>query len=113
MKKVEIVIPEDEMYKVFDSLTKLGVGGFSYFTARGRGKRDRPMVPSGRGGRFKSAYNLNSFLFVVVPDKDVEKVVDVVVSRPIPDAIGEGKIFICDVADAIDIGTKKRGESSL
>ena len=113
MKKIEAIIPEDELYKVFDSLVKLGVGGFTYFTARGRGKGERPMVPSGRGGRFKSAYNLSSYVFIVVPDGDVEKVVGVIASRPVPDAIGEGKIFVSDVADAIDVGTKKRGDASL
>ena len=113
MKKVEAIIPEDELYKVFDSLTKLEIGGFSYFTVRGRGKRDRPMVPSGRGGRFKSAYNLNNCIFVIVPDNMVETVIGIFASRPIPDAVGEGKIFVSDVIDAVDIGTKKRGESSL
>jgi nitrogen regulatory protein P-II 1 len=71
------------------------------------------MVPSGRGGRFKSAYNLHNFIFVVVPDNKVEEVIGVIASRPVPDAIGIGKIFVSDVVDAIDIGTKERGESSL
>ena len=113
MKKVEVIIPEDELYKVFDSLTQLEIGGFSYFTVRGRGKRDRPMVPSGRSGRFKSAYNLSNCIFIIVPDNMVEKVIGVFASRPIPDAIGEGKIFVSYVTNAVDIGTKKRGESSL
>ena len=113
MKKIEAVIPEDELYKVFDSLTKLEISGFSYFTVRGRGKADRPMVPSGRSGRFKSAYNLNNCIFIIVPDNMVEKVIGIFASRPIPDAIGEGKIFVSDVTDAVDVGTKKRGESSL
>ena len=113
MKKVEAIIAEDESYKVFDSLVKLGVGGFTYFTARGRGIGERPMVPSGRGGRFKSAYNLRCYVFIVVPDKDVEKVIEVITSRPISDALGEGKIFVSDVSDAIDVGTKKRGDASL
>lgn len=113
MKKIEAIVAEDELHKIFDSLLELGVGGFSYFTAKGRGKEERPMVPSGRSGRFQSAYNLRSFLFVIVPDKDVEKVIEVIASRPAPDAIGQGKIFVSNVADAIDIGTKKRGEASL
>ncbi|OLC92224.1 MAG: hypothetical protein AUI92_05720 [Thaumarchaeota archaeon 13_1_40CM_3_38_6] len=113
MKKIEAVIAEDDLYKVFDSLVKLGVGGFTYFTARGRGIGERPMVPSGRGGRFKSAYSLSAYVFIIVSDNDVEKVVGVIASRPVPDAIGEGKIFISDVADAIDVGTKKHGEASL
>ena len=113
MKKIEAIVAEDELYKIFDSLVKLGVGGFSYYTAKGRGKEERPMVASGRGGRFQSAFNLRSYLFIVVPDGDVEKVIGVIASRPAPDAIGQDKIFVSDVADAIDVGTKKHGEASL
>jgi len=113
MKKIEAIIPEDELYKVFDSLIKLEIRGFSDFTVRGWGKADRPMVPSGRSGRFKSAHNLNTCIFTIVPDNMVEKVIGVSASRPIPDAIGEGKIFVSYVTNAVDIGTKKRGESSL
>ena len=46
----------------------------------------------------------------IIPEDELYKVFD---SRPIPDAVGEGKMFVSDVADVVDIGTKKRGESSL
>jgi len=59
MKKIEAVIPEDKLEPVFSALTQLDIGGFTYFTAKGRGKRPREMVSSGRSGRFQSAYNVN------------------------------------------------------
>jgi len=113
MKKVEAVIPEDKLEGVFTALTQLDIGGFTYFTAKGRGKRPRELVSSGRGGRFQSLYNVNVNIFVVVHDNMVDKVVDAITSHASTGMVGEGKIFIYNVDDAIDVGTKKRGESSL
>jgi nitrogen regulatory protein P-II 1 len=113
MKKIEAVIPEDKLDPVFNALTLLDIGGFTYFTAKGRGKRPREMVSSGRGGRFQSAYNVNVNLYVVVQDNMVDKVIDAITSHASTGMAGEGKIFIYNVDDAVDVGTKKRGESSL
>lgn len=113
MKKIEAVIPEDKLDPVFNALTQLDIGGFTYFTAKGRGKRPREMVASGRGGRFQSVYNVNVNIYVVVHDNMVDKVIDAITSHASTGMAGEGKIFIYNVDDAIDVGTKKRGESSL
>jgi nitrogen regulatory protein P-II 1 len=113
MKKIEAVIPEDKLDSVFTALTKLDIGGFTYFTVKGRGKRPREMVSSGRGGRFQSAYNVNANIYVVVQDNMLDKVVDTITSNASTGMQGEGKIFIYKVDDAVDVGTKKRGESSL
>jgi len=113
MKKLEAIIPEDKLDAVFNSLTKLDIGGFTYFSVKGRGKRPRPMVSSGRGGRFESAYNVNTGIIIVVPDNKVDTVIDAITSHASTGLAGEGKIFVYNVDDAVDIGTKKRGESSL
>jgi nitrogen regulatory protein P-II 1 len=113
MKKIEAVIPEDKLDTVFGALTRLDIGGFTYFTVKGRGKRPREMVSSGRGGRFQSAYNVNANIYVVVQDNMVDKVIDTITSNASTGMQGEGKIFIYNVDDAVDVGTKKRGESSL
>ena len=47
MKKVEAIIPEEKLGAVFDALLALDLGGFTYYTVSGRGKRPRPLVPSG------------------------------------------------------------------
>lgn len=113
MKKIEAVIPEDKLDAVFNSLTQLDIGGFTYFTVKGRGKRPRPMVSSGRGGRFESAYNVNACIYVIVDDSKVETVINAITTNASTGLAGEGKIFIYNVDDAVDVGTKKRGTSSL
>src|SRR5579875_1633937 len=113
MKKIEAVIPEDKLDPVFSALTQLDIGGFTYFTAKGRGKRPRELVASGRGGRFQSAYNVNVNIYVVVHDNMVDKVVDAITSHAGTGMAGEAKIRIYNVPDAIDVGNKNRDESSL
>lgn len=113
MKKVEAVIPEDRLDAVFNELVKLGIGGFTYFTVKGRGKRPREMVSSGRGGRFESVYNLSTNIFAIVKDDMVDKVINAITSNASSGLTGEGKIFVYNVEDAVDVGSKKRGESSL
>ncbi len=113
MKKIEAIIPEDKVGAVFNALLMLDLGGFTYYTVSGRGKRPRPMVPSGRGGRFQSLYNVNVDLFVIVPDNKVEQIVQTIISNTSTGVAGEGKIFISNIEEAVDVGTKKRGEPSL
>lgn len=113
MKKIEAIIPEDKLGAVFNALLMLDLGGFTYHAVSGRGKRPRPMVPSGRGGRFQSASNVNVDIFVVVPDNKVEQVINTIVSNASTGVAGEGKIFVSNIEEAVDIGTKKQGEPSL
>jgi nitrogen regulatory protein P-II 1 len=113
MKKIEAVIPEEKLDSVFYALAELDIGGFTYFNVKGRGQRKREMVSSGRGGRMEATHNTNSFIYVVVKDSMVDKIIDTITSHAGTGQAGEGKIFIYDVADAVDVGTKKRGESSL
>jgi len=113
MKKIEAVIPEEKLDAVFYALAELDIGGFTYFNVKGRGKRKREMVSSGRGGRVEATHNVNAFIYAVVKDSMVDKVVDTITSHASTGQAGEGKIFIYNVEDSVDVGTKKRGESSL
>jgi nitrogen regulatory protein P-II 1 len=49
----------------------------------------------------------------VVHDNMADKVIDTITANASTGMTGEGKIFVYNVDDAIDVGTKKRGESSL
>jgi nitrogen regulatory protein P-II 1 len=113
IKKIEAVIPEEKLDAVFYALAELDIGGFTYFNVKGRGQRKREMVSSGRGGRIEATHNVNALIIAVVKDSMVDAVVNAITSHASTGQAGEGKIFIYDVADAVDIGTKKRGESSL
>ncbi len=113
IKKIEAVIPEEKLDAVFYALAELDIGGFTYFNVKGRGQRKREMVSSGRGGRIEATHNVNALIIAVVKESMVDAVVNAITSHASTGQSGEGKIFIYDVADAVDIGTKKHGESSL
>ena len=113
MKKIEAIIPEDKVTPVFQALTQLELGGFTYHSVKGRGARPRQMVRTSSSGRLESQYNLNTNFFVVVRDDVVGKVIETIVSHAGTGLAGEGKVFVSSVTDTVDIGSKERGESSL
>ena len=61
----------------------------------------------------KSTHNVNPYIYVIVTESQLPKVIDAITTHAGTGQAGEGKIFIFNVDEAVDIGTKKRGESSL
>lgn len=113
LKKIEAVFPKEKLDAVFQALAELDISGFTYWNVKGRGARPREMVSSGRGGRIEATHNENSLVVVIVTESQLSKVIDAITTHAGTGAAGEGKIFIYEVADAVDIGTKKHGDSSL
>ena len=113
LKKIEAIFPKEKLDAVFNALTELDISGFTYLDVKGRGARPREMVSSGRGGRIEATHNVNALVYVVVTESQLSKVIDAITTHAGTGAAGEGKIFIYNLDDAVDIGTKKRGESSL
>jgi nitrogen regulatory protein P-II 1 len=113
LKKIEAVFPQEKLDAVFNALKELDISGFTYFSVKGRGARPREMVSSGRGGRVEASHNDNSFVYVIVTESQLPRVVEAITANAGTGLKGEGKIFIFNVDEAVDIGTKKQGESSL
>ena len=114
MKKVEAVIPVTRMDEAFNALRELDIGGFTYYDSKGRGQIPRAPRLSGRGtSSYVPEFNVNTTIVLVVKDSMVEKVVEKIINSTSTGLAGEGKIFVSDVDDAVDIGSKKRGEAAL
>jgi nitrogen regulatory protein P-II 1 len=113
MKRVEAVIPEARLDKVNDALKHAGVGGVTIFNTKGRGQIPIQQRSAGRGGVFTPEFNTNCTLIVVVKDNEVDKVLQAVLQGASSGLVGEGKIFVSNVDEAVDIGTKKRGEGAI
>ena len=114
MKKIEAIFPSGRLAKAFAALEKIDIGGLTYFETKGRGQLARPQLTSGRGtSTFTPAFNANSTMVVVVKDSIADKVVNKILEVTSTGLAGEGKIFVSDVEDAVDIGSKSRGESSI
>src|SRR5262245_33053521 len=114
MKRIEAVVPTARLDKAFAALKELDLGGFTYYDSKGRGQIPRPEIHSGRGtGTYWPEFNVNSTIVIVTKESLVNKVVDKILSSTSTGLAGEGKIFISDVDDAVDIGSKQRGEGAL
>lgn len=114
MKKIEAVIPSARLEKAFAALKELNLGGLTYYDSKGRGQIPRPEIHSGRGtGTYRPEFNVNATIVVVVNESMVNKVVDKILESTSTGLAGEGKIFVSNVDEVVDIGSKQRGESSL
>jgi nitrogen regulatory protein P-II 1 len=114
MKKIEAVVPHARLERAFAALKELDLGGVTYFESKGRGEIPRPKIHSGRGtGTYTPEFNVNSTIMMVVKDSMVDKVIDKIMESTSSGLKGEGKIFISNIEDVVDIGTRKRGETAL
>jgi nitrogen regulatory protein P-II 1 len=114
MKKIEAVVPAARIDKAFSALKELNLGGLTYYDSKGRGQIPRPEIHSGRGtGTYRPEFNVNTTIVLVVKDSMVTKVVDKILESTSTGLAGEGKIFISDVDEVVDIGSKQRGEATL
>ena len=114
MKKIEVVCSLGKLDKAIAGLEMEDIGGLTYIETKGRGQLARPQITSARGtSSFVPAFNANSTITIVVKDSVVDKIVNRIVELISTGMAGEGKIFVSDVDDAIDIGSKTRGESAI
>ena len=114
MKRIEAIIPNEKVSAVSEAFKKAGIGGCTILEAKGRGKGEKPMVQSGRGtSRFVSEFSVRANIVTVVPDSQVENVVNAILDSVSTGSAGDGKIFISPVSDTIDIGTRQRGEEAV
>jgi nitrogen regulatory protein P-II 1 len=114
MKRIEAVIPQVRLEAAFAALKELDLGGLTYYDSKGRGQLARPQLQSGRGTSvYTPEFNVNSTIMLVVNDTMVDRVVDKLISSTGTGLAGEGKIFVSEVEDVIDIGSSKRGEAAL
>jgi nitrogen regulatory protein P-II 1 len=114
MKKIEAVIPHARLGRVFAAIDELKLGGLTYYESKGRGQVPRPQMQSGRGtSTYTPEFNVNAMVVIIVKDSMMDKVVEKILDSTSTGLAGEGKIFISEVDDAIDIGSKQRGESAI
>jgi nitrogen regulatory protein P-II 1 len=114
MKKIEAVVPHARLGRAFAAIDELKLGGLTYYESKGRGQVPRPEMQSGRGtSTYRPEFNVNAMLVVVVKDAMLDKVIEKILSSTSTGLAGEGKIFISDVDDAVDIGSKQHGESAI
>ena len=113
MKNIGAVIASEKVGMVVDAL-KIGVGGFTVLDAKGRGKGKRSQLAGSRGtGSYTAEFNTKNYVFTVVDDTLVDKVISAIIDAAGTGSTGDGKIFVTTIDDAIDIGSKKKGVHAI
>ncbi|HSW49044.1 MAG TPA: P-II family nitrogen regulator [Bryobacteraceae bacterium] len=112
MKKIEAIIQPFKLEEVKDALKGIGVDGMTVSEVRGHG-RQKGHKEVYRGQEYQVDLLPKVKLEMVVPAGRVEEVVKTVVSSARTGKIGDGKIFVYDVAEAVRIRNEDRGEAAL
>ena len=112
MMKVEAIVRPESLQTIIDRLDELGHSGITKTEVEGHG-RQKGIVEQFRGKEYILTYIPKVKIEIVVKDKDVEKVIDAIAESAYTGQIGDGKIFISEVKDAIRVRTRERGDITL
>lgn len=112
MKKIEAIIQPFKLEDVKDALVGIGIDGMTVTEVRGHG-RQKGHKEVYRGQEYVVDLLPKVRLEMVVPDARLDEVVKTLANAARTGKIGDGKIFIVDVADAIRIRNDDRGEAAL
>ena len=112
MKKLEIIIRPGMFEKVRDILSELGIHGLNYTEIKGFG-RQRGHTEVYRGTIMQVDCLPKVKVEVVLHEDMLESVLNAVMTTARTGQVGDGKIFISDVEDAIRIRTGERGDAAL
>ncbi len=112
MKKIEAIVQPFKLEEVKEALKNIGIDGMTITEVRGHGRqKGHKEVYSGQ------EYNVDLLPKVkfelVVPATRLDEVLDTITSAARSGRIGDGKIFVYDVAEAIRIRNGDRGEAAV
>ena len=116
MIKIEAIVKPERINQVTAALEEAGCGGFHYHNVTGQGTQRGVEVFTGRGGSMARAAVVKTLLVTIVPDAMKDAVIEAIIeSARSPDGglIGDGKIIISAVEDAIRVRTGERGDSAI
>ena len=112
MKKIEAFIKPFRLDEVKSALAEVNILGMSVSEVRGFG-RQRGHSELYRGAEYKVDFMPKIKIELVVADDDLERAVDAILEGAQTGQVGDGKIFITEVAEAIRIRTGETGENAL
>ena len=112
MKKLEAIIQPHKLEEVKEALKKIGIDGMTISEVRGHG-RQKGHKEVYRGMEYQVDLLPKVKLEMVIPDSRLDEVIKTLGDAARTGKIGDGKIFVFDVAEAIRIRNEDRGEIAL
>ncbi|WP_025209307.1 P-II family nitrogen regulator [Hippea sp. KM1] len=112
MKKIEAIIKPFKLDAVKEGLMELGIKGLTVSEVKGYG-RQKGHTEIYRGAEYVVDFLPKVKIEVVVEDEMVDSVVEKIIETAKTGKIGDGKIFIIPIEDAIRIRTSERGKDAI
>ena len=112
MKKIEAIIKPFKLDEVKDALQEAGIQGITVLEAKGFG-RQKGHTELYRGAEYVVDFLPKVKLEIVVADDQLDGAVEAIKSSAETGRIGDGKIFVSDISQAIRIRTGETGDEAL
>jgi nitrogen regulatory protein P-II 1 len=112
MKKIEAIIKPFKLDEVKDALNQIGLKGITVLEAKGFG-RQKGHTELYRGAEYVVDFLPKVKIEVVMEDSMVERAVEAIQQSAHTGRIGDGKIFVSSIEDAIRIRTGERGDAAV
>ncbi|MEK6689778.1 MAG: P-II family nitrogen regulator [Nitrospirota bacterium] len=112
MKKIEAIIKPFKLDEVKDALNEIGIQGITVSEVKGFG-RQKGHTELYRGAEYVVDFLPKVKMEIVVPDNLVLKVIETIQNTARTGRIGDGKIFVTNVEEAIRIRTGEKGEVAV
>ena len=112
MKKIEAIIKPFKMEDVKEVLTEIGVEGMTVSEVKGFG-RQKGHTEIYRGSEYTVDFLPKVKFEVIISDDRVQKAVDAIIGAAKTGKIGDGKVFVLPIEDAIRIRTEERGDNAI
>ncbi|HZC59429.1 MAG TPA: P-II family nitrogen regulator [Chthoniobacterales bacterium] len=112
MKKIEAIIKPFKMEDVKEALTEIGIEGMTVSEVKGFG-RQKGHTEIYRGSEYTVDFLPKVKFEIVVADDRVQKAVATIVEAARTGKIGDGKVFVVPIEQAVRIRTEERGEAAI
>jgi nitrogen regulatory protein PII len=112
MKKIEAIIQPHKLDEVKTALIAIGVSGMTITEVRGHG-RQKGHTEVYRGAEYRVDLLPKVKLEMVIPEANVNQVVETITAAARSGKIGDGKIFISSLEDVVRIRNGERGETAI
>src|SRR5216117_1927055 len=112
MKKIEAIIKPFKLEDVKEALSGLGVEGMTVSEVKGFG-RQKGYTEIYRGSEYTVDFLPKIKIETVLPDNQVKTAVEAIIKAAKTGKIGDGKVFVSNIEEAIRIRTDERGETAV
>jgi nitrogen regulatory protein P-II 1 len=112
MKKIEAIIRHFKLEDVKRALTEQGITGMTITEVRGFG-RQKGHTEVYRGTEYRVDFVPKIKVEIVVPDAKLKTVMDTIIRATQTGQVGDGKMFVTDLADVVRIRTGESGEGAV